>query len=388
MPRYPDTSSFVAELSEGVFSHLAERAKTMTGTVHPLHVGDTYLEPMPEARAEAQRCAEQPQLHTYAPVQGQPELLDAIADKLTRRTGVRPEREGLQVMAGATAGLTTVCTALLSPGDEVILPAPFWPLIRGIIRARGAVPVELPLFDRLAEPGFDPAAAIEAAVTDRTVAIYLNTPNNPTGAILSEQQLSDIGTLAERHALWVMSDEVYSDLYFGDTAPSVPSTIASLAPRTIANYSLSKAYALAGARVGFTHGPVDVMARIRGVQTFFTYCAARPMQLCATAALDHGDGWLETTRSLYAAAARATAQTFGVPAPQAGTFLFAPTAPYRSAGQTSMAWLERCLEAGVMLTPGSASGQAYGDWVRICFTCVAPDALDDALARLRGVIER
>lgn len=387
MPRFPNVAASSDGLTDRVFSRLAARAKERGGRVYPLHVGDTWLEPMDAARAEAQRTESFPRLHNYAPVQGEPALLDAILRHVDRRAGVRLDRELVQVMSGATAALSVVADALIEPGEEVLIPAPFWPLIRGTMRRRGGVPVEVPFFDRLGDPDFDPERALEARVTARTVAIYVNTPHNPTGAVLPERALAAIARVAARHDLWILSDEVYEDLYFTSAPPEPAWARPDFRGRAIVVHSLSKAYGLAGARVGFTHGPADAMSAIRGVQTFSTYCAPRPMQLGAARALDEGGPWLAEARRLYRDAAERTAEAFGVAAPAGGTFLFADVRPYRREGEDTMGFLERCLDEGVLLTPGSASGTDYEGWARVCFTSVPPDDLRDALARVRRVLD-
>jgi N-succinyldiaminopimelate aminotransferase len=388
MPRFPHVANTSEGLSDRVFSLLAARAHERGRTVYPLHVGDTWLEPLPAARAEAQRTEDCPRLHNYAPVQGEPVLLDAILRHVERRAGVRLDRELVQVMSGATAGLSVIADALLEPGDEVLVPAPFWPLIRGTIRRRGGRAVEIPFFDRLADPAFDPERALEAHVSSRTVAIYVNTPHNPTGAILPPRALEAIANVAARHDLWILCDEVYEDLYYTPEPPEPAWARADFRPRAIVVHSLSKAYGLAGARVGFAHGPAEAMEAVRGVQTFSTYCAARPMQRGAARALDEGGSWLAEARRLYREAGERTAEVFDVPPPQGGTFLFVDIRRHRREGEDTMGFLERCLDAGVLLTPGSASGSDYEGWVRICFTSVPPTELDDALARLRGVLAR
>jgi len=354
--------------------------------VYPLHVGDTYLEPLPAARAEAQRSEDLPRLHNYAQVQGEPLLLDAIARKLLRRSGLTVERAAIQVMSGATAAFGVIANALLSPGDEVLLPAPFWPLIRGAVRLRGAVAVEVPLYTRLAEPGFDPVAALEACITPRTVALYLNSPHNPTGATLGRALCERLVALAAKHDLWLLTDEVYEDLWYGSEPPVSIWALPGACGRAIATHSVSKAYGLAGARVGYTHGPAEIMPVIRGVQTFFTYCAPRPMQRGAARALDEGDDWLAEARKAYALAARRAADALSLPHPEGGTFLFFDTRLHRRAGEGTLAFLARAAAAGVMLTPGSAAGGHYADWARLCYTSVPPHELDDALARLRSVL--
>jgi N-succinyldiaminopimelate aminotransferase len=385
MPRYPGHAASAEGLSDQVFGQLLQKSQAHGGKVYPLHVGDTYLDPLPAARAEAQKTSERVRLHNYAPVQGEPELLDAILGKVQRRSGVALERECVQVMAGATAGLGVICAALLEPGDEVLLPAPFWPLIRGAIKLRGARAVEVPVFTELHAPGFDPVRALEQAITERTVAIYLNSPHNPTGAMLPEAIVARIADLAVRRDLWVLTDEVYEDLWFTQPPASIWAR-PELRDRAIATHSVSKAYGLAGARVGFSHGPAPIMQVIRGVQTFYSYCAPRPMQLGAARALAEGDSWLAEARACYRDAARAAADTLRIPPPEGGTFLFFDARPYLRQGETLMGFLERCLEAGVMLTPGSASGQAYGDWARLCFTTVPRPELDAALAQLHSVL--
>jgi N-succinyldiaminopimelate aminotransferase len=386
MPRHPRHAPSAEGLSDQVFGQLVARSQAHGGKFYPLHVGDTYLEPLPAARAEAQRTSDRARLHNYAPVQGEPELLDAIIAKVQRRSGVQLARECVQVMAGATGGLGVICGALLEPGDEVLLPAPFWPLIRGAIKLRGARAVEVPFYTELNEPGFDPVQALERAVTDRTVAIYLNSPHNPTGVVLPEPLVARLAEFASRHGLWVLTDEVYEDLWFTEPPASIWAR-PDLRERTIATHSVSKAYGLAGARVGFSHGPAPIMQVIRGVQTFYSYCAPRPMQLGAARALAEGDDWLADARARYGEAGRAAAATLGIAAPEGGTFSFFDATPYLRPGETLMDFLERCLQAGVMLTPGSASGQAYGSWARLCFTAVPRPELDAALACLRTVLE-
>jgi N-succinyldiaminopimelate aminotransferase len=384
MPRPPRASTHASSLSDRVYSALVERARALPGPVTPLHVGDTYRSPPEGARAEDQRASDVPRLHAYAPVLGEPALLEAVRERARTRHGVALDPDGLQVMPGATGGFAAVVTALLDPGEELLLPSPFWPLIRGIAAARGCTVVEVPFFTRLGTPGFDPEEALERAVTPRTAALYVNDPSNPTGRVLDDATAAAIARVAARHDLWVLADAAYEDLVYGP--PRRPLWLREdLAGRTLVTATVSKSHALAGARVGWTHGPAGVMRAVRGVQTFMHYCASRPMQLAAAHALRHGGAWLEETRRTYLEAGRAAAAVFGVPPPEAGTFLFVDAAPWIRPGEGLAGLLERCLEAGVLLTPGTACGRDFGTWVRLCFTAVPPDELARALERLKTV---
>jgi N-succinyldiaminopimelate aminotransferase len=386
MPGFARVADTTDTLTAYVFTSLRARIAQHTGPLHRLHIGDTWREPVEAARCEALDSANHPMLMTYAPVHGMPALLDAIGDKVERRTGVRLDRDAIQVVPGATGGLSAICQALLNPGEEVLLPSPFWPLIRGIISARGAVPVQVPFYDRLGQADFDPEAALEAAITDRTAAIYLNSPHNPTGVILDDAMATAIARVAERHDLWVLSDEVYEDIYFGPDAPVPLWTHAALRHRTLAVHSLSKGHGMAGSRIGYVHGPEVAMRAVRAVQTFQSYCASKPMQLAASRALSEGEAWLAEARDHYGAAGRLAASALGLPDPAGGTFLFFDATPWLDGGTSSLPFLERCVDAGVVLTPGGASGDDYESWVRLCFTCVTPAELATALAKLAPLV--
>jgi len=372
-----------------VYSQLAQRACAKNAEVYPLHVGDTYRDPVPAARAEQQLSREHPGLHKYAPVQGEPRTIDAFLDYVQARHGETLDRELVQVMSGATAGLSIVCQVLLEPGDEVLLPSPFWPLSRGIIATKGAVPVQVPFYTRLDEPGFDAEAALENAVTERTVALYVNTPNNPSGRVLSEPTVAAMLRVAKRHDLWLFCDEAYEEIYFDREPPGAVWKRPEVRDRAIAFHTLSKTYGFAGARIGFTHGPRSVMGAVRGMQTFHTYCAPRPMQFGAVGALRRGGTWVEESRALYRDAGYLAADALGVSRPNGGTFLFLDVSGLIEPGAEDCgAFLERCADQGVLLTPGRSCGEDYARWVRLCFTSVPPARLEAALEKLVPLFRR
>lgn len=388
MPRFPQVAATSVGLSDAVFSKLVQRAREKGGTYFALHVGDTYLEPYEGARAEAMRAAEHPRLHNYAPVQGEPRLLDAIQRHVQRRSGVSLDRERIQVVSGATAGIAVILDALFVPGDELLLLAPYWPLVRGTSQRRGVLPVEVPFFDRLRTFRDAPSAAayLESFVTPKTTAIYVNTPHNPTGEMLAPHHLDAIASVAKKHDLWVISDEVYEELWFTEE-PRSAWLHPGIHERAVVVHSVSKAYGLAGSRVGFVHGPASAMQAIRGVQTFVTYCAPKPLQLAASVALDDGRQWIEETRKHYAELAQRAADALDVERPPGGTFLFLDVRSRRRAGEDTMGLLERFLDAGVLLTPGTSSGKDFEGYVRLCFTTVPPAELAEAVLRMRRVLD-
>src|SRR3990172_3850586 len=169
--------------------------KSHPGPLFPLHVGDTWMEPALGARMEDRREADFPGLHRYTDTGGIAPLVDATLQKLREKNGLVCERGGLLVTAGATSGLACAVSALCDPGEEVLILAPFWPLIRGIVRSQRATPVEVPFFDRITRIG-EALAALDARFTSRTVALYFSNPSNPSGRVLTADWLEALAAWA------------------------------------------------------------------------------------------------------------------------------------------------------------------------------------------------
>jgi N-succinyldiaminopimelate aminotransferase len=315
-----------------------------------------------------------PELFKYAPPCGEPGFLETVIERLEARTGVRRAMSDMVAVSGATAGIRDAIHALVDPGQEVVLPAPFWPLVRGIVWARGAIPVEVPFYTFLGNANFDPEQILEAAITDRTILIYLNTPHNPTGRVLSEEIIAAIAKVAARHDLWVLADEVYDEVYFTGSPPPATWSRHDLIERTVAVHSLSKSFAMAGARVGFAHGPADVMAAMRAVHTFVDFGPAKSQQLIASRVLREGNDWMTKTRSIYAKAAHMVSRRLNLNPIEGGTFAFV------QAPLSCDDFLIRCADQGVLLTPGTVCGKDFGEWYRLSFTTIPPEAIERALS--------
>lgn len=369
MPRFPHGSPSVVAMPSTVYSSLAERAAKSGREVFPFHVGDTWMEPAEGCRMEDLRVRENPGMHRYAPVRGIPPLLDAIVDRTRERTGEQVERSQILLTSGATGGLAAVIGAIVAPGDEVLILAPYWPLIAGIVRTFSGVPVPIPLFaDRTPSPA-EVRAALEAAITTRTAAVYLNTPNNPSGRLLPADVLEAIAAFASDHDLWVLADEVYEDFVYEGThvyaRPFLPD-------RTFASYSFSKAYGMAGNRVGYVVGPLNGMVEVSKVGIYSFYSAPTASQLAATVALGPaGDRWIAAARTQYREISRSVAERLGVEAPAGSTFLFFDVAS-KLDGRGLGGFLEDCADRGVLLAPGPSFGP-FPTHVRMCFTAVPPE---------------
>ncbi len=145
MPRMPSTGSHLGPVSAAVYSKLAARLDSFPGETYPFHVGDTWMEPPEGCRMEDLSVKDYPGMHRYSPVHGLPILLDRILELEREKTGLPLEREQVLITAGATGGLGCAVGAILEPGEEVLILAPYWPLIEGIVRSFHGVPVAVPV---------------------------------------------------------------------------------------------------------------------------------------------------------------------------------------------------------------------------------------------------
>jgi len=257
----------------------------------------------------------------------------------------------------------------------------------GVVRAAGGVPVEVPLTSRLYEdPRTSAAAILEQAITPRTRAIYLISPNNPDGYVYDDAQLRDIAALAVARDLWVLSDEVYADYVYDGVHASI-ARMPGMEERTLSAYSLSKSHALAGARVGFLIAPERVVGLARRIATHTVFNVPVASQRVALAALDAPPDWMDAARVAYRGARDATVAALagsGVRAfaPKGGSYVFVDFTPVLGERPLRVL-LESAIDEGVLLAPGDGCGDAYGSWARLCFTSVPPERLMVGVERLR-----
>jgi aspartate aminotransferase len=217
-------------------------------------------EPICNAAIEAMRAG----FTKYTPSAGINELKDAIVAKLDHENGVKVTRDQIVVSCGAKHSIYNCMMTLLEPVDEVILIAPYWMTYADQVRLAGGVPV---VVHTKAENDFVPShEELKAAVTTRTKAILFNSPSNPTGSVLPRQTIKEIAALAIRHDLWVIADEIYERLIYGEEHQSIAALGSDIAERTITVGGCSKTYSMTGWRIGFAAAPVPVAKAMSNFQ--------------------------------------------------------------------------------------------------------------------------
>jgi aspartate aminotransferase len=233
--------------------------------------------------AAAEACRD-PKNHRYTPAGGLPELKEAIVEKTRRDSGYLVEPAQVLVTNGGKQAIYQAFATILDPGDEVLLPAPYWTTYPEAIRLAGGVPVEV-----LADETQDykvTVGQLEAAVSERTKALVFCSPSNPTGAVSSSEEVEAIGGFLLEHGLWVVTDEIYEHLtYAGVTTTSLPVAVPEVADRCIVVNGVAKTYAMTGWRVGWMIGPKDVVKAATNLQSHLTSNVNNVAQRAAVAAL-------------------------------------------------------------------------------------------------------
>jgi aspartate aminotransferase len=330
----------------------------------------------------------------YTNVDGIPALKQALSDKFRRDNRLDYPPAQIVVSSGTKPILHAALLAMTDPGDEVIVPAPYWVSHPDIARIVGAVPVIVPC---PAENGFRlQPTALAAAITPRTRVLILNSPNNPTGAIYSEFELSAIAEVLAAHPdIWVLTDEIYEHIRFdGHPAPSIAAVAPELAERTVTANGFSKGYVMMGWRLGFAGGPAPMM---RAILSMLSQLVGPPSEIAQVAAVEalNGDlAFLEDNAAVYQQrrdiALTALQQMPGLRChqPEGAFYLFADCsgvigrqAPDGKIIETDEDFVRSAIEhAGVALTPGAAFGMS--PFFRLSYSCDTDD-LRRAMERLR-----
>jgi len=241
--------------------------------------------PTPDPIVEAAIAAcRDPRMHHYTPAGGLPELKEAIAAKTARDSSYDVSAGQVLVTNGGKQAVYQAFATLLDPGDEVLLPAPYWTTYPECIKLAGGVPVEVPTDE---STGYLASVEqLEAARTGRTKVLLFCSPSNPTGAVYPREQVEAIGRWAVEHGIWVLTDEIYEHLvYDGAVAASMPAVVPELADRCVVVNGVAKTYAMTGWRVGWLIGPADIVKAATNLQSHATSNVSNVAQAAALAAL-------------------------------------------------------------------------------------------------------
>jgi len=287
MSAKPRISRRIAAIAESATLAVDGKAKALKAAGRPV-IGFGAGEPdfptpdyIVKAAADA---AAKPANHRYTPTPGLPELRDAIVAKTLRDSNYVITADQVLVTNGGKQSVYQSFASIIDPGDEVILPSPFWTTYPECIKLAGGISVEV--FADETQNYLVTVDQLEAARTPKTKAMLFCSPSNPTGSVYSAEQVKAIGQWALAHGIWVISDEIYEHLlYDGATAPSLPVVVPEMADQTIIINGVAKTYAMTGWRVGWMIGPKDVIKAATNLQSHLTSNVSNVSQRAALAAV-------------------------------------------------------------------------------------------------------
>jgi aspartate aminotransferase len=345
-----------------------------------------------EAAVEAARDSKN---HRYTPIPGLPELREAIAVKTKRDSGYDVQPSQVLVTNGGKHAVYNTLLTLLDEGDEALLPAPYWTTYPEPVRLAGATPVVLPTDETT---GFKVTVdQLEAARSDRTKLMVFVSPSNPSGAVYTREQIETIGQWAAEHGIWVVTDEIYEHLTFGDHEfHSMPVVVPEIVDRCVVLNGVAKTYAMTGWRVGWMIGPSDVITAATNLQSHSTSNVSNVAQRAALAAVS---GPLDAVAEMRAAFERRAGVAYkmlnavdGVTCvepegafyayPNLTGLLDRPIAGHRASTTIDLAAL-LLDEAKVAIVPGEAFGTP--GYARISFA-LGDDDLGEGLQRIADLV--
>jgi aspartate aminotransferase len=377
-----------AAVEEAAIIRMAERARDLQAkgrSIVSLTLGEPDFDTPAHIQAAATEAMRQGHTH-YAPVAGIPALRRAISKKLEAENGLQYSESEIVLANGAKQAITDTVFATIDEGDQAILLAPYWVAYEGILRMAGAVPVILRA--GIAEGFKVSAARIRDAITPRTKLLFINSPNNPSGAIYAQEELEEIALVLRGHPrLLVISDEIYEYIEFMGKVPSI-GALPGMRDRTITVNGFSKSFAMTGWRLGYAAAPAPLAKAIAKVQGTFTAGANAFVQHAAIAALEGGRGDVMRMKESYLRRRAITVaglrriEGFKVSEPQ-GTFYAFPDVSSllgRDGLMTVDALCDWLLDThGLAVVPGSAFGDDR--CIRISFAAGEAD-LKEGLGRL------
>ncbi|MBQ3235707.1 MAG: pyridoxal phosphate-dependent aminotransferase [Clostridia bacterium] len=331
----------------------------------------------------------------YTPVSGMPELKQAIVEKFKRDNGLEYEPSQIVVSDGAKSSLFHAIYCLVDEGDEVIIPAPFWFTYEEQVKICGGKPV---IVQTKAENGYKiTPSELESAITDKTVAILINSPSNPTGALYSEEELKALAVVIEKYDLAVISDEIYEKLvYDGAKHVSIATVSPYMKENTIVVNGVSKTYAMTGWRVGYLAAPKALAGAINRVQGHTTSNACSFAQYASVTALNGGEDIIESMRNDFDMRRKCMCSLLdemGIDyvKPQGAFYLFMDIS--RFIGKSfegkvidgSMAFASILTENGVALIPGLPFHA--DNFVRVSYA-VSVEDIKEGFQRIKAFIEK
>lgn len=393
----PRISQRIGSIAESATLKVDAKAKALKAAGRPIisyAAGEPDFATPANVVEAAARAVLEPRNHRYTPAAGLPELREAVVAKTARDSGWAADASQVIITNGGKQAVYQAFATIVDPGDEVLLPAPYWTTYPEAIRLAGGVPIEV--FAPAAQGYKVTVAQLEAARTPRSKVLLFVSPSNPTGAVYSAAETRAIGEWAEANGLWVISDEIYQNLTYGELAgrpaPGIVGKVPALADRTILVNGVAKSYAMTGWRLGWMVGPADAIKAASNLQSHLSSNVNNIAQRAALEALTGPQDAVETMRLAFdrrrqaIVAGLAAIPGFQVPDPLGAFYVYPDVTALlgREWGgvipQNTLELADLILEqAEVAVVPGEAFGPS--GYLRLSYA-LGDEELAEGVARL------
>ncbi len=388
MPKFPDFSSRPDMITGSVFEKYKSRLAQHGQNLLKLHIGDTYLPASYPLPLSGSFLSGHLDYNRYCNTFGLEPLRLALAAKLQSDNALPVTAEEILVTAGATNALSMSMMALVDPGDEVLVLSPAWPFFFGMVKLAGGRVADVPLYMRLYEnPNLDITGYVSRFVSERTCALYLNTPNNPSGKVLSRTQLEQVAEVVRKNGLWLISDEAYDGLTFDGLSHISIASLPGMAERSISVFTFSKSLMFAGLRLGYLVASRQVVQNLNKIMVHQLYSPATVAQQMMVEPVKTCKQWLPGVLEHYQELRDLMIDRLAIDVhrPEAGYFVFFD-AEEQLHGRNYWQVIERCLDLGVAVAPGGSFGASYEHHIRLCFTGEPRPRLEAGIAKINDVL--
>jgi len=387
VPRFPKIAERTNHITGSVFEKFRSKVEAHGSDLVNLHIGDAYAPPPYAIPIDPRFMKMYPRFNRYTDTFGVYELREALATKLQTENQLDARPTNIMMTAGACNALNVSVQTLVDPGEDVLLLSPYWPFFRGMVGLAGGRVIEVPFYTRLyEEPDLDIAAYLEGYLTAKTVALYANTPNNPSGKVLNKRQLRQIADFARQNRLWIISDEAYDGMTFDDHVHLSIGSLPEMFEQTLSIFTFSKVYMFSGLRLGYVVTTDALLKNLNKIMVHQLYSPATVAQQMMVEPVKTRSLWSTRfvehfweIRDMFVANLKISLQV-----PEGTYYLFFSIEEHLR-GREYWQVIDECLQAGVTVAPGEDFGKDYAQWIRICFAGEPPDRVELAVQRLNRI---
>jgi len=388
VPQFPRFSERVKSITGSVFEKFSAKMAAQGEQLIRLHIGDTFLTPQYPLPLESHFAKTHAAFNQYCNTFGVEPLRNALVEKIRSDNHLDVQLENILITNGATNALSISTLSFIEPGEEVLVLTPAWPFFFGMVRVAGGNVIEIPFYTVLFEqPELDVRDYLKKFITPKTVMLYLNTPNNPSGKVLTRPQLEQVAEFAREHNLWLVSDEAYDGLTFDELPHISIASFPNMIEHTLSVFTFSKSFMFAGLRLGYVVAADSIIKNLNKIMVHELYSPSTLAQYMMVEPVKSRHRWLPVVRQTYQDLRNLVVQHLKIDfwKPEGAYFVFFPANKYlRSRSYWQL--IEACLDNGVSVAPGDSFGTHFTEYLRLCFTGETPERLMKGIVRLNRIL--